>query len=141
MELREQDFKYVMQNFSNVYIGARCTYEEAAEHMDMPSRLKTAIYRMVYGGEVSKQEMLSTHLLRLKEQDLAYLFYSQLKVQIKVLFIKTITDKKGVEKETTCEKLYTIEQFVHEEQLKEQNDQFIIQEISFKKIHLAALSV
>lgn len=143
MEFREQDFKYVMQNFSNVYIGARCTYEEAAEHMDMPGRLKTAIYRMVYSGEITREETIASHLLRLEKKDMGYLFYSQLKLQVKVLFLKRVMDKKGVEKETACEKIYSIEQFVEDEQLKEQEqkDKMVVQEIFFKKLHLAGLSV
>lgn len=143
MEFREQDFKYVMQNFSNVYIGARCTYEEAAEHMDMPSRLKTAIYRMIYGGEITREETIASHLLRLTKQDMGYLFYSQLKLQIKVLVIEKVTDKKGMEKETACEKIYSIEQFVEDGRLKEQvqKDKVIVQEMFFKKLHLTGLSV
>ncbi|MCM1159671.1 MAG: hypothetical protein NC412_00475 [Roseburia sp.] len=143
MEFREQDFKYVLQNFSNVYIGARCTYEEAAEHMDMPSRLKTAIYRMVYGGEVTREETIASHLLRLTKKDMGYLFYSQLKLQIKVLVIEKVTDKKGMEKEAACEKIYSIEQFVEDGRLKEQvqKDKVIVQEMFFKKLHLTGLSV
>lgn len=143
MEFREQDFKYVLQNFSNVYIGARCTYEEAAEHMDMPSRLKTAIYRMVYGGEIAREETIASHLLRLTKKDMGYLFYSQLKLQIKVLVIEKVTDKKGMEKEAACEKIYSIEQFVEDGRLKEQvqKDNVIVQEMFFKKLHLTGLSV
>lgn len=141
MEFREQDFKYLIQSFSDVYIGARLTYEEAAEHVDMPGKLKTAIYRMVYGNEISKEESIGEHLLRVQEKDMGYLFYSQLKIKIKVLFLQKVVDKKGIEKEKVCEKVYSMEQFVHDEQLREQKDSFVIQEIFFKKLHLSALSL
>lgn len=141
MEFREQDFKYIIQSFSDVFIGARFTYEEAAEHVDMPGKLKSAIYRMIYSDDVKREETIGAHLLRLQEKDMGYLFYSQLKIKIKVLFPKTVVNKKGVQKETAIEKIYTVKEFVSDEKLKGKQEEFIVQEISFSKLHLGALSV
>lgn len=141
MEFREQDFKYIIQSFSEVFIGARLTYEEAAEHEDMPGKLKSAIYRLIYSEDVGREETIGSHLLRLQEKDMAYLFYSQLKIKIKVLFPKTVVNKKGIEKEIAKEKLYTIKEFVQDKTLKEAQETFVIQEIFFGKLYLGALSV
>lgn len=141
MEFREQDFKYIVQSFSDVYMGARLTYEEAAEHEDMPGKLKSAVYRMIYNSDVNREETIGEHLLRLNEKDMGYLFYTQLKIKIKVLFPKIVVDKKGVEKEKAVEKIYSIKEFVQDEALKKEKDSFVIQEISFSKLYLGALSV
>ena len=45
--MADQDFKYVIQDLTNVYIGARYTYEEMLEDDNIPHKLKEVIVRIL----------------------------------------------------------------------------------------------
>ncbi|MFR9235404.1 MAG: hypothetical protein ACLVLH_21410 [Eisenbergiella massiliensis] len=45
--MADQDFKYVIQDLTNVYIGARYTYEEMLEDDNVPHKLKEVIVRIL----------------------------------------------------------------------------------------------
>lgn len=140
IQLRENDFKYVMQDISHVYIGARITYEELGEEYDTPSRLKSAIYRCII-DEVSLDTQVGEHLLMLEPKTKSYLVYHQLAVQIKVGFLEKKTDKKGNEREEYVSRVYTIDELMKEEYFKQFPDEYVIQEISFSKRKLMSLAV
>ncbi len=139
MNIKDTDFKYVLQDFSNVYIGARLTYAEAADAEDTPAKVKSALYRLIYEKLVASDETIEHHLRRIDEKELACLFYSQLKIHIKTVTKEKTIDKKGREKEkyTACD--YSIKQFLSQPALKEKT--VTIQEISFSKINLGTLSI
>ena len=46
MEFREEDYKYAIQDFSNVYLGARMTYQDLADYDGVPCKIKDAVYRI-----------------------------------------------------------------------------------------------
>lgn len=50
-----RDYKYVMQDFTTVYLGARYTYEELIEAEDIPFKIKTLVNHYIKpelaGGE------------------------------------------------------------------------------------------
>lgn len=140
MELRENDFKYVIQDFSHVYIGARLTFEELGEQYDTPSRLKETIYRSIM-GEVELTDRICEHMLELDKKSRTYLMYSQLKAQIKVCFFKKQLDKNGVEQEAYESKNYTIDELMADSFLKEHKEAYVIQEFSFSKRKLMSLAV
>ncbi len=139
IELNDQDFKYVIQSFSNVFVGGRMTYEELGESDDTPGRLKDAVYRVFY-KDVPKETMICDHLLSMKEEDMSYLAYMQLRIVVKVSFLDRKVDKKGNESESYITKDYKFEDF-RKEDWSGMEDEILIQEISFTKRHLVMLHV
>jgi hypothetical protein len=140
MELGEQDYKYVIQDFSNIYVGARFSYAELAESDDTPGRFKDAIYRVFY-KEISPDISIGEHLLQLQDTSMCYLAYSQLRIQIKVTKLVQREDKKGNFKEEYETKDYTLDAFLKEEAIRENPDNYLIQEICFKKRYLMMMHV
>lgn len=139
MTTTDQDFKYVIQNFSNIYVGGRMTYEELAEADDAPLQLKKVVQRIIK-REVPLQTMLCEHLLNLQEDSDSYLFFKQAKIGIEVVFLHEVEKKK--KKQTEYEsKTYTFDQFVKAQELHGENRDFIIREVLFKKLKLASISV
>ena len=62
-ETANMDFKYVLQDFNNVYIGARLTFAELCEQDDTPQRLRTAVFQYVIpevGEEIRICDALSS---------------------------------------------------------------------------------
>jgi len=136
----ENDFKYVLQDFSSIYIGMRLTYQELADADDTPSRLKTAIY-MYIATETPENTRLCDHVLSLEKGSRAYLVFSQLKGKFRAMIPVKVTDRKGRIHTEYREKIFTAEQLVSEEGLREMiNPEYMI-EYKFSKLHLGALSV
>lgn len=139
MTITDQDFKYVIQNFSNIYVGGRMTYEEMLEADDTPLQLKRAIQRVIK-REVPLQTMLCDHLLSLSEDSDSFLLFSQAKITVEVVFFHEVQKKK--KNETKYEsKTYTFDQFVKAEELHGEKREFLIREVLFKKLKLATISV
>lgn len=138
--LGENDYKYVIQDFSNYYMGARSSYQELADSDNTPSRFKDAIYR-VFLKEITPETTVGEHLLSLKEDSLCYLAYTQLRIQIKVVLPITQKTKKGTFKETFETKDYSMKQFYEEFLPAHEGEEYLIQEISFKKRHLMMMHV
>ncbi|MGN0131399.1 MAG: hypothetical protein ACI4AA_03040 [Lachnospiraceae bacterium] len=140
MELNENDYKYVIQDFSNIYIGARFSYAELAESDDTPSRFKDAVYRVFY-KEVNPEMTVSDHLLCLKEDSMCYLAFSQLRIMIKVSSLVKKGESKGKSGKEYVTRDYSLEEFMKEECIRENPEQYLIQEICFKKRHLMMMHV
>lgn len=45
--MADQDFKYIIQDLTNIYLGARSTYEELMEDENVPHKLKEIIVRVM----------------------------------------------------------------------------------------------
>lgn len=136
----ENDFKYVLQDFSNIYIGTRLTYGELVRMEDTPQRLKSAIYLYIY-REVDAATRICDHLSTMKENSLSYMVFSQLKGQIKVVSQEMVTDKKGESKSQYRTETFSIADIVTNEELRSRVLPEQIKEYVFKKLRLMSLEV
>ena len=140
IQLRENDFKYVIQDISHVYIGVRMNYEEVGEHYDTPARLKSAIYRCIM-EETPLDTLICDHLPAIEKGSKSYYVYHQLGAKIKVGFFVKKVDKKGREREEYVGKKYSFDDFIQEKKLHDPENHYIIQEISFSKRKLMSLAI
>ena len=124
LEFQDEDYKYALQDFSNVYLGARMTYQDLADYDDVPCKIKDAVYRIF-----------------LKEDSVSYMAYKQLHISIKVICLIRKTDKKGKMKETYDIKDYSLRDFMNNKELHAHPDQYMVQEISMKKRNMMLLHV
>lgn len=139
-DLNENDYKYVIQDFSSYYIGARLSYGELAENENAPGRFKDAVYR-IFLKEVAPAMTIGEHLTGLEDNSLCYLAFSQLRIRIKVTALIQKPDKKGNLKEVYETKDYSLDEFLKQKEIKENPEQYLIQEICFKKRHLMMMHV
>lgn len=140
LEFNAEEYKYAMQDFSNVYLGARMTYQDLADHDDVPGKIKDAVYR-IFLKEVSPDLSIGEHLLRLEDTSVSYMAYAQMRINVKVIFLVLKTDKKGKIKETYDIKDYSLADFMKDEEIKNHPDQIMVQEISIKKRNMMLLHV
>lgn len=140
MMTNDMDFKYVLQDFSNVYIGMRLTYAELSEQDDTPQKLRSAIYQYVR-KEAGENERICDHVLRMTDDSQSYIVFSQLKAQFKVTSPVEITDKKGKKRTEYQSRNYSIAELVHDEQLRSSITPDQITEFMFKKRNLMSLAV
>ena len=137
--MENNDFKYILQDFNNIYIGARWTYQEMTEHKDIPFKWKAVIAHYL-----SKDADLSMkfvdHLFAMTEHDFSYQTYLQLKAKVKVSVWET---KKGLfgTKSGYVSREYSVEEMVTDPQIREMRDHMIVEELRLSKIALMSFSV
>ena len=131
-------YKYVLQDFTNVYIGALFTFEELIASDDCPVRFKDFVIRVIC-KDGDRNMTISERLLEIKENDEVYSQLQKLKLKIKVTHLLKSLDKHGNEKDIYETKELSIEDFVKDDYVHDEPGEFLIQEISFKKRHLTAM--
>ena len=136
----ENDFKFVLQDFSNIYIGMRMTYKEMAEADDTPQRLKTALYMYVI-PETGEDMRVCDHVLTMTSDSKAYMVFSQLKGKFKVVVPVSVTDRKGKTHIEYREQLYKVSELVAKDDDRAHLKPEYVMEYKFSKLHLAALAV
>ena len=79
---RYEDFKYVLQDTGNLYLGAGFSYEELLEAETVPFKLKAILSHYIL-KESSPDTTLESEFYYLKEDTFLYETYRQLKVKVK----------------------------------------------------------
>ena len=131
--MNQNDFKYVIQDLSKVYIGANYTYEELQNEDDMPVKMKEAAFR-VFSMETSLETTIAGHLLTIKNTDRSYFVYRQMRLKLKVTSL--IKYKNGFNTG-----FYKLDEFTTHLQQKAVQGECFIEELEIKKLYLAGLSV
>lgn len=140
MTLQENDYKYVLQTFGDIYIGTRYTYEELAAADAAPGKIKDAIYR-VFMKDVGLDTTIQEHLLHLDEKSVSYMAYAQMRTMIKITKEVEKTDRKGNVKKVYETKDISLQDFMEHADLHANPDRYLIQEIIIKKRNMMLLHV
>lgn len=88
MNREDRDYKYVMQDFSNLYLGARYTYDELLETEELPFKVKSMINRFVKPELSGENLSLESHLYYMEEKDFVYQTFRQLKAKVKISILQ-----------------------------------------------------
>lgn len=140
-ELRQNnDYKYVMQDTSSVYLGARFSYEELLEQEMAPFKLKSIIMQYIL-KEIDAATSLESHFYYMTEDDFAYKTYMELKIKIKVSIPE---QKKSITGKVSChfkEKVYTLKEFVQMNLAVKKKMGIMIQEICISKLGLLSFTI
>ena len=78
----EDDYKYILQDFSRTMIGARFSYAELMEAERVPFKFKTIVDRLIL-PYADADMTLEQHMLNLTPADKNYRIYDGLKTKIK----------------------------------------------------------
>lgn len=134
-ETANMDFKYVLQDFNNVYIGARLTFAELCEQDDTPQRLRTAVFQYVI-PEVGEEIRICDALSSMTKDSKLAMVLKQLRCKIKTVKPKIKVDKKGRSRTE-----YETEELSFENFWKKQEQGQLcadyISEFYFGKLHLS----
>jgi hypothetical protein len=128
--VENRDFKYVMQDLTNLYIGAKYSYGELMELDEVPFKLKT-IFSHYMLREVARETTLENHLFYLTKEDMSYLMYQQMKARFRLHVWQENKGKPGY-----VSREYRIEEIVDNEQLHELMDITIVEELHITKLGL-----
>ncbi len=82
MEFGENDYKYILQEFSKTMIGARYTYAEIMAAERAPFKFQTIIDRLIL-PYADPDMMIGEHILNMARDDKNYRIYENLKIKIR----------------------------------------------------------
>lgn len=135
-----EDFKYVMQDTGNLYLGAKYTYEELLAAEMTPFKLKAIINHYVL-KEASPENTLESQFYYLNRDSFLYEVFYQLKIKVKV---QMQTEKKsffGKEKIRYEEQILSLKDLTDMNLAKKKASGVIIREIIISKLGMMTFSV
>lgn len=137
--MENNDFKYIVQDFNSIYIGARWTYQEMMEHEDMPFKWKAVIAHYIV-KEADPGIKMEDHLFSMTEHDFAYQTFVQLKAKFKVSVWET-AEGRWRKKSGYVSREYKIEDIVKSKEFHENRDSVIVEELHLGKMALMSFAV
>ena len=136
--MENRDFKYVMHDLTNLYIGAKHTYNELLVLEEVPFKLKTLISRFIL-REVSGDTKIEDHIFYLKETDMSYQIYKEMKARFRLNVWKD--EKDGVKTPGYKSKTYRITEILGNEELMRKKDITMVEEVHITKLGLMSVSL
>lgn len=136
--MENRDYKYVMHDLTNIYIGAKHTYNELLVSEEVPFKLKTLISRF-FTREVDGDTKIEDHIFYLKETDMSYQIYKEMKARFRLNVWKDESD--GVKKLGYQSKTYRINEIVGNEELMRKKDITIVEEVHITKLGLMGVAL
>lgn len=130
-----EDYKYVMQDTYQLYLGAKYSFEELIDNEEVPFKFRLIVERYIY-QDVDPQTTLESQLYYMTSKDLQYRIYRQIKMKVKV---NVIEEKKSLTGK--CKKVYTtrilpIEELVKMTPAEKEEKGMVIQELMCSKLAL-----
>lgn len=139
-ELQDNDFKYVMLDVGNIYLGARFTYEELLEQDMTPFKLK-AVIRQYILKEAEADTSLESQFYYLEKDTFLFELFDQLRIKVK---INILTEKKSLFGKVTSryeEQVLTLKELTEINLAQKKASGMIIREIVISKLGLMTFSV
>ncbi len=129
--MNENDFKYVLQDFSSITLGARYSYQEIMESQRVPFKLQSIVERYILPHVADPSIEIGKHVLSLTKENPCYRIYDDIKLKVKYFEPR----KKG----GFQEKKAKLEQFIEIAGAWEEG--CMIQEITFSNLAVMAFHI
>ena len=137
--MADNDFKYVLQDFSNIYIGARSSYGELAENEDLPHKLREVIVR-IFLTETTEDTTLENHLFSLTKDSASYRALKKMKARFR-MSVWEESDGKKRKKSGYVNREYGMDEIVDSGELHAKKDSIIVEEMHISKLGLSMVVV
>ena len=136
--MKNNDFKYVMQDLTNVYIGAKYSYDELMDCDEVPFKLKTIISHYIL-KEVAGDTTIENHIFYVKATDLSYMILKQMKAKFKM----SVFEENGHGKGKSCyvSREYNISEILSDPLLLSKRDQILVEEMHITKIGIMSVDI
>ncbi len=130
-----EDYKYSMQDVSNLYIGAKYTLNELLEEEDISFKFRLVVERYIL-PDADREDTLETHLYYLDAGSFAVKIYKRLKARVRV---NVIGEKKGLSgrrKREYVTRVWTVEQLTRISPEEKERQGVVVQELILSKLAL-----
>ena len=131
-----RDYKYIMQELSTIYIGAKYTYEELIAEEEVPFKIKSMINTYIKPELAGEDLSIESHFYYMEGSGFAYQTYLQLKTRVRF----SILQKKGKREQVSyVTKVMKLQDFVKIPPKQKEEQGIMIQEIGMSKLALMTL--
>lgn len=137
-----EDYKYVMVDTGNVYLGAKYTYGEILQNEDVPFKIRTIVERYIL-PQADAETTLESEFYYMAQDSLTYRTYRQLKVKVKCsrLVEKKKIFSKGKKNMRYVTELIGLEAFTAMTPAQKQAQGIMVQEIVVNKLAMMVFTV
>lgn len=132
------DYKYIMQDVSTIYLGAKYTYEELTEENDIPFKVKSLVNRYIKPELEGENLTLESHFYYMEPKGFAFQTYLQMKTMVKISIIEEKRGFGGKIKKVYNTRTMKLKDFVNISPSEKEKQGIMIQEISLSKLALMA---
>ena len=137
--MADTDIKYILQDISNIYVGARSTYGELAENEDLPHKLREVIVRIIL-SEVAEDTTPENHLFYLTKDSASYRVMKKMKTRFRMSVWEEADGKKR-KKSGYVNREYALDEVVDSAELHQKKDTIVVEEMRVSKLGLATVVV
>lgn len=130
-----EDYKYVMQDTYQLYLGAKYSFEELIDNEEVPFKFRLIVERYIY-QDVDPQTTLESQLYYMTSKDLQYRIYRQIKMKVKVNVIEEKKSLTGKRKKVYTTQILSIDQLVKLTPAEKEEKGMVIQELMCSKLAL-----
>ena len=138
--IQDRDFKYMLQDTGQIYLGARFCYEELLGEEMLAFKLKTVISQYIL-KEVEASTTLESHFYYMTEDSFSYQTYRELKVKVKVSIPEEKRSLTGKVRTVYKDKVYTLKELAELNLARKKQLGLIIREIAVSKLGLMTFTV
>ncbi len=132
-----EDYKYVMQDTYQLYLGAKYTFEEIIDNEEIPFKFRLIVERYVY-QDVDPETTLESHFYYLSDNGLLFKTYKHIKLKVKVNILEEKKSLTGQKKMVYTTQILPIDRFAKMTPAEKEEKGVVIQEISCSKLALMA---
>lgn len=132
-----EDYKYVMQDTYQLYLGAKYTFEEITDNEEIPFKFRLIVERYVY-QDVDPQTTLESHFYYLSDKGILFKTYKHIKLKVKINVIEETRSLFGKRKQAYVTKVLPIQELAAIPVEEKQRMGVVIQEIMCSKLALMA---
>lgn len=137
-----EDYKYVMVDTGNVYLGAKYTYGELMQNEDVPFKIRTIVERYIL-PQADAETTLESDFYYMNLDSLACRTFRQLKTKVKC---SRLVDKKSLFSRGKSKKVYAtevmgLEKFAGMNPADKQTQGIMVQEIIINKLAMMMFTI
>ena len=130
-----EDYKYVMQDTYQMYLGTKYSIQEVIDNEEVPFKFRLIVERYVY-QDMDPETTLESQLYYLTSKDLAFRIYRQIKMKVKVDVIEEKKSLTGKRKKVYTTQILSIDQLVKLTPAEKEEKGMVIQELMCSKLAL-----
>ncbi|MDL2302641.1 hypothetical protein LJC58_09890 [Lachnospiraceae bacterium OttesenSCG-928-D06] len=128
-----EDYKYIMQDTYQLYIGTKYSLTEVTENEEIPIKFRVIVERYLY-EEAEKDTTLESILYYLEKKSIHYKIFRQLKATIRASVLVEKKSFSGKSKQQYETKSFSLEQLVQMSLEEKEKKGVVIQELIVSKL-------
>ncbi|MCR5715300.1 MAG: hypothetical protein K6G23_00445 [Lachnospiraceae bacterium] len=134
------NYKYMLQDVQNVYIGAKFTYDEIIENDDLNFKFRSIVMAYLM-KETEKETTLESDFYYMDPQSFTYKTYEQLRTKVKYSELVTKKHLFGKEEQIYEERIDKLRDFAAIPLEEKKQRGIVVQEIILSKLALLGFAL